>query len=336
MSTPINQSWRAPVNSRGGLTTCWLILLLLGLIAGCAAPSAPVTQPASVDAVRAQALAWLRTQALPTGGFPDSQGQFSANNTSTVLSVLAGLPAEEISDFRLTDALTALEPTVPDWLAAKDSGPLAKAILGVTAAGGNPHMVDGQDLVADLWAHYDAQTGLFHPESFFRHLLSVQALIASGESVPDAALAAIGHLQQPDGSWSWRISADTPTTGDVDTTAQTLLTLAAAGVGPEDSRVRAALTYLAQTQSAPGGWAMDADAPPNANSTGLVLTALGKLGLADQPHPAIRAAQAQTWLAALQQPDGSFHYAADLPGAVFMATLDALPAFQWDFGMARE
>ncbi len=76
---------------------------------------------------------------------------------------------------------------------------------------------------------------------------------------------------------------------------------------------------------------MDADSPPNANSTGLVLTALGELGLADQPDLAIRAAQAQSWLATLQQPDGSFHYSADLPGAVFLATLDALPAFQWQF-----
>lgn len=301
------------------------------MFAGCAAPSAPVDQPASEASVRAQALAWLHTQELPTGGFPDSQGQFSANNTSTVLSVLAGLSAEEVSDFRFHDALTALEPTVAGWLGAKDSGPLAKAILGVTAAGGDPRSIAGQDLVADLWAHYDAQTGLFHPESFFRHLLSVQALIAAGETVPEAALAAIGHAQIADGSWSWRISTETPATGDVDTTAQTLLTLAAAGVSPGDSRVQAALTFLAQTQSADGGWAMDADSLPNANSTGLVLTALGELGLAEQPDLAIRAAQAQDWLATLQQPDGSFHYSADLPGAVFLATLDALPAFQWQF-----
>ncbi len=81
----------SPSTSRRGLTTRWLFLLLLGMIAGCAAPSAPVAPAFSADAVRAHALAWMHTQELATGGFPDSQGQFSANNTSTVLAVLAGL-----------------------------------------------------------------------------------------------------------------------------------------------------------------------------------------------------------------------------------------------------
>ena len=224
-----------------------------------------------------------------------------------------------------------MQPAFEPWLAARDSGPLSRAVLGVTATGGDPHQAAGLDLLAELWANYDAQTGFFHPESFFRHLLSVQALIASGETVPEAALAAMGHAQIADGSWSWRISTDSATVGDVDTTAQALITLAAAGVGADDSRVQAALGFLAQTQSPDGGWAMDAASPPNADSTGLVLTALGKLGLADQPDPAIRAAQAQSWLASLQQADGSFHYSADLPGTVFLATLDALPAFQWQF-----
>ncbi len=335
------------VKPRVGLTAPWVFLLLLVWISAGCAPT-PAAQPATVDDVRAHALAWLHSQELDTGGFPDSQGQISPNSTSTVLALLATLPADEISEFRIQDALTALQSTLIDWLGAKDSGPLARAVSGVTAAGGDPRHTAGQDLVADLWANYDPQTGLFHPESLFRHLLAIQALSAAGETIPAAAQTAISHLQQPDGSWSWRITASTqptlsntstpstepptpPTTGDVDTTAQTLRTLAALGITADDSRVQAALTYLAQTQSAQGGWAMDADTPPNADSTGLVLTALGELGLADQPDPAIRAAQAQTWLATLQQPDGSFHYSADLPGAIFLATLDSLPAFQWQF-----
>ncbi len=224
-----------------------------------------------------------------------------------------------------------MQPTLERLAGGQRQRPLARAMLGVTATGGDPHHAAGQDLVADLWANYDAQTGFFHPESFFRHLLSVQALIVSGETVPEAALAAMGHAQIADGSWSWRISTESATVGDVDTTAQTLRTLATLGITADDSRVQSALGFLAQTQSPDGGWAMDAASPPNADSTGLVLTALGKLGLADQPDPAIRAAQAQTWLATLQQPDGSFHYSADLPGAVFLATLDSLPAFQWQF-----
>jgi len=317
----------------------WLFLLLWATT-GCAAPApalAPALAPASAPAPTPQAQTvsdrawlWLHSQELAQGGFGDSRGEISPNSTSTVLAVLATLPPSDADQIRRDAALTAMQPGAVAWLAGRDSGLLAKAALGVIGAGGDPRQFAGLNLVAELSAVYDAQPGLYHPESFYRHLLAVQALAAAGEAVPDGALAAIGRLQQADGSWSWRIDG-AATSGDVDTTAQTLLALAAAGVKADDSRVQAALAYLARTQSTQGGWAMDADSVPNADSTGLALHAFGRLGLTDSAYPAIRAAQAQAWLATLQQPDGSFHYSADLPGTVLLATLDALPAFQWQF-----
>lgn len=313
-------------------------MLLWGL-AACAAPvpppapvaaPPPLSQPATPDQVTARALAWLADQRLADGGFGDSRGEISPNNTSTVLAVLADLPPSPADRIDRDAALTAIHAPAQSWLANRDSGWLAKALLAVLSAQGDPRAFAGLDLIGELTAKYDETTGLYHPESLFRHLLAVQALSWAGESVPAAALDAIGQLQKADGSWSWRIDG-TGDSGDVDTTAQTLLALASAGVTAQDSHVQAALTFLARTQSAEGGWAMDAESVPNANSTGLVLHALGRLGLTDSAYPAIRAAAAQAWLSTLQQPDGSFHYSRDLPGAILMATLDALPAFQWQF-----
>ena len=74
MSTPMPTTCTDSVKPRVGLTAPWVFLLLLVWISAGCAPT-PAAQPATVDAVRAHALAWLHSQELDTGGFPDSQGQ---------------------------------------------------------------------------------------------------------------------------------------------------------------------------------------------------------------------------------------------------------------------
>lgn len=296
---------------------------------------------ATPTAIHQLGTTWLLAQQHADGSFGPETALGEV--TASILPVLAQLaqdpnaPQHQALMAATKKAGNSLVSQAPGWPRQNNSGPLAKAVLALAVAGQDPSDFAGADLLAALQNQLRPDTALYHPESLFRHNLTLLALTAAEQPLSPQTVQALIGLQQEDGGWSWRIpaSGDSFAASDVDTTALSLVTLAVLGAPATDPVIQNGLHFLAIHQHPDGGWSMDQDAPPNANSTGLVLRALGELDLIQPQVAEIDAALAQRWLAQLQQADGSFWYTLEQPGAILPATLDALPGFQWDFQDGR-
>jgi hypothetical protein len=203
-------------------------------------------------------------------------------------------------------------------------GRAAKIVLALHAAGQNSRDAGGVDLVAAIEGSRDAATG-WYGDSFYGHLLAVLALQSQGIPVPQEANDAIISAQvTSDGSWGF--SGDTtPGTGDSNTTALAIQTLAALAIG--DEAVLAGLDYLRAVQDDGGAIAYDAAtlaaSGGDANSTALAIQAFVAAGVdpAALPNGDLLAA-----LAAFQNPSGAFQFQPAFPDDSLLATAQAVPA----------
>ncbi|MGZ6268124.1 MAG: hypothetical protein ACXWNR_06135, partial [Candidatus Limnocylindrales bacterium] len=137
-------------------------------------------------------------------------------------------------------------------LAATDANKTGKAILAVVAAGGDPSSFAGRNLLARLTALYHAG-GAYGDGSTFSQSFAILALVASGQTVPSAAIAELEALQgSVDGSWTYGTSAPVAAgDGDSNSTAIALMALHAARVDTADAT---AFTYLHSQQLDDGGF----------------------------------------------------------------------------------
>jgi hypothetical protein len=297
--------------------TMWIrlvsaVLILVGWTAG-PLPSAP----AKVDL--SPALAWLRSQQGPDGGFSNgfSEGSDPGTTADTVVAIASA--GDDPSTW-------TVEGTSPlDYLSMYASevdspGLAAKLALAVVAAGKNPRDFGGINLVDSVRAGYDSGNGFFGGGPYDT-ALGILALRATDEPLPDGAIERLVGARLPDGSYSF--SGDmTPGGGDSNTTALVFQALLAAGAGAE---VGPSLTYFRKTQNADGGWTYQKPSAfgedTDANSTALVVQALlaGGQDLSGWGHPL----QA---LEALQQESGAFAFNAATPGDNLLATIQAIPA----------
>ncbi len=158
--------------------------------------------------------------------------------------------------------------------------------------------------------------------------LAVQALLAAGEPVTSSAvisgLTYIQSVQNDDGGFPYLPTSRTDTSSNSNSTAFVVQAILAAGqdpLGAEWTTTVSATTpisYLLSQQTAEGGFAFTTP-PANDFATRQVIPALlGKTLLVHSQAVAKR--EALAWIAAQQQPDGSF--AGFNPGA----TADALLA----------
>jgi hypothetical protein len=283
--------------------------LSAGLLTVALSVPALAFQPATNAATRA--LQWIHTQQKADG----SIGGDASNTEYTVW----GLGANHLSIS--TFATAGKNPL--DYLATnvgneeKTAGSSAQLLLAVIAASQNPRTFAGHDLVADLEATFGAKTpGEYGDNDIFGDALAIVALKGADRNVPEAAGSFLTGHQCTDGGWHFDSTLPCGTApdnaSDTNTTAVTLIALAASG-GPDEAVRTRALAYLKGQQQASGGFEFQASPPPfnvsDPDSDGLVIQ--GLLAVGQDPTAAqwsVGTKNALTDLLSFQGCDGSFSF----------------------------
>jgi hypothetical protein len=290
-------------------------LVLLAALFTCLATPGAAGAKGDVGA----ALAWLKSQQNPDGGFSNgfSAGSDPGATADAVLAIAGGGENPNSWNQRGSSPLDYLAAFAAE---AEAPGLAAKVALAAVAAGKDPRAFGGMDLISVVTHGFESATGFFGGGAY-DSALAILALTAAGEPLPAGAVDGLKAARLPDGAYSF--SGDpTPGTGDSNTTGVAVQALLAAGaldaIGPS-------LTYFRQTQNADGGWTYQKPGgfgeDTDANSTAVVIQALLAAGQDltawNQPEAA---------LAALQQPSGAYVFNAATPGDNLLATVQAIPA----------
>lgn len=292
------------------LTATGLLLVAL-VLSAFATPVAAQENASAIDA----AVQWLLAQQNEDGGFTGFSGESDAG--ATVDAVLALASAQQAGvGADLEAAMKYLESQALVY-AQFSPGAAAKLSMALVAAGWDPHDVDKVDPMAIV--NVAAGNGMIGLGPY-DHALGLQALVATGEPVPDAAIQAARDSQIEDGSWAFD-GTTTPGAGDTNTTAQMVMGLIAAGV--QDEMVDHGIAYLTASVNEDGGFPYQPGAESDANSTSLGLQALiaaGKPELVEAQDAALAA------LLEMQNESGAFFYMASAPDDNQFATVQAIPA----------
>jgi len=298
-----------------------LVLALIGILLF--ALASPVLAASSDDAVAA-ALDWLKSQQSADGGFSDGfspESNLSATAEAVIAFAAGGQGAGEIKS---ADGNSPLDLMQAQAGSIEGIGTLSKVVLALLAAGVDPSDFGGQDLLGQLEAAYDADSGSYGG-SLFDQALAILALANAGRTIPDAAADYLMSYQTEDGAWSF-IGDTAAQSGDTNTTALVIQALAAAGRADD---ANTGLAYLQAVQNADGGWPYQNPSPygsdTDANSTAYVLQALYALGQTAEDWAADDGNPLEALLA-LQNESGSFSYQLAFPGDNLLATVQAIPA----------
>jgi hypothetical protein len=280
-----------------------------------AEPTAEASPEASADVSAAidRAAAYLETQTLPEGGV-DSFASGAADPTGTALAVTA-LAAAGRTD-RTTGMVAYLaEQAVAYTHQAGEEGAeflfpsrAGLLLLAVAAAGEDPATFGGQDLLGQLQAAYDPETGAYATDaqeeftsgaaSDVNQAWALLGLAAAGAEVPAEAGQYLIGLQGEDGSWGG---------SDPDTTARAVVALVGGGhAAPGEEAIENAIGFFRDTQLENGGWRPSWDQEPlNADTTGWVVQALLTAGVFPAEEWAREEGEPVAALLALQKEDGS-------------------------------
>jgi hypothetical protein len=311
-------------------------VLLLALIAGIAggnivaaqsdgtSGATPEVSPTSGGGGFQAATDWLLTQQREDGSFPGFSGEADAGTT---VDAIFGLVAAQQSGIDTGDAIDR----AVEYLGSGDIalvytqtgvGQAAKLSLALHALGLDPHDFANVDPLSILSFGQNAETGLYGL-GVYDHALSILALVATGEEVPENAITALKDTQAANGGWAFDGSTD-DAAADSNTTSIAIQALAASGL-PDEGMIESGLKYLALTLREGTGAAYNADpaSAADSNSTALVIQAV----IATGGDPA--SADWQDLLSALltfQNPDGSFGYQLEVSDPNLLSTVQALPA----------
>jgi len=221
------------------------------------------------------ALAYLATQQQPDGGFTNgfSEGSDLGTTCDVVLAIAAD--GQDPSTWRSPADRSPLDYLAEQVAAGKVDtvGLQAKVVLALLATMLDPTDFGGHDLIAELEAGYDPETGSYG-STLFDQALVILALANAGRPVPEKAVQYLLDNQCADGAWAL-FGGTTPGTGDTNTTALAIQALIATG-HPEATG--AAFAYLHRVQNADGGFPYQNPSPygtdTDANSTAYVLQAI--------------------------------------------------------------
>jgi hypothetical protein len=272
------------------------------------------------------ALNWVKAQEGADGGF--SNGFSPESDVSTTAEAVIALAAggQDAGTVRSSNGASPLDYLYQQVKTSQleGTGIKAKVVLALVAAGLNPSDFAGQDLVAQLEAAYDPDSGSYSG-SIFDQALVMLALTNAGRAVPEGAADYLMTYQTTDGAWSF--TGDTAAlSGDTNTTALVIQALAAAGRKDDAGR---ALAYLQRVQNSDAGWPYQNPSPygteTDANSTALVIQAIHAVG---QPLGDwyVQGTDPLGALLSLQNDSGSFSFQASFPGDNMLATVQAIPA----------
>lgn len=300
--------------SRARTTTAAALLILL--VGTAAAPPNPASTPSSAFTA---ATGWIADQQVEDGGFfRQGQGAAYSGGLAETLAVL-GADAGTSPDV-LQAALDRLAELGPD--AATRPAYTGRIVMAVVAAGHDPSRFGGHDYVADL---KPTPAGYWEPQNY-ANALAALGWLAAGNRLSDASVAWIRANQCASGGFGWQ--ALCLGVADVDTTALTLSVLLAHGLPTSDPAVVRARTFLLAAQNDQGGFGLAPGEVTNANSTGLVLSAIAALGEEPGAAPWSRGAGQDplSELLELQTPEGGFLWRAGNAGGISSyATVQAAP-----------
>ncbi len=305
-----------------------VLALMLGLGTAVAAPASQPIFPDPQEAIT-QAVNWLiAAHQNDDGGYSSYSG--GANLApSDIGGTMDALLALGSADAVPPETLDYLQNNVEAMLAyaATDGASAGKLVWALTAAGQDPYNFAGEDFVAVLKNHLqaDGSYNIAHP---FGQSLALLGLAAAGEPVPPEALAWLVNLQSSeeglDGSWDDGFG----TLGNPDATAVALMALIKSGTADYDDNIARASEFLANARLETGGWEYGPGLGQNGNSTAMVVQAIGAMGIEFQtldadgsdvtPLDALLSYQSET--GAFQADFGSG------PFDDFFTTVQAIPA----------
>lgn len=306
------------------------VLVVLAAFFAFKPASVPVDKASRMRSA-ARAAEWLRSQ-------QQKDGSFGALTLTAEMVEAISSAGQDVRSPRWTPGSTslygALENQTLEYLKSgkRDAGVIAKIVIGVISAGGNPRNFAGYDLVQELKSTYNPDDGLYHETNLFRDSFALLALAESGEKAPKQAVDRVFREKRDRGCWGWQIGGKGC---DTDTTAVTLLALAANGV--PRNRVEDVFRFLRRREHRDAGWgSWDSQTESNTNSTAWALLALKAYG--ENPRADKWAKRRLLWktnplerLLKFQHQDGSFWYLDDQEGGRVLATCEALLAVTQDY-----
>lgn len=288
------------------------VLCALGTFAG-----SSTAQQSSYESQATAALNWMKTQQQPDGSFA---GFGTGSTVDALLAIIAAGESPASYSKGGNTPISFLESKVADL--TKTPGSAGKLLIVAATLNGNATF-GGTDLVGVINSSYDAGTGHYGQDAL-GHAFAMLGLHAAGQQVPAAAVAYLKGTQTPEGGWAF--SGDTAAgAADTNTTAVVLQALAAVGATKtERDVVNKAITYLGSQQNADGGFPYQKvggpDSESDVNSTAYVAQALLTTGNTRM------AAEALTFVASLQKPNGAFQWKQSEPDDNAGATYQAVPA----------
>lgn len=307
-------------------TKLLLIIGILGIVAFSlaaqlnilqAAPQAVPAYPDQRDAARAAAYWMVREFQNDDGGYASFSGganQAPSSVAGTLDAILAiaaaGYNPAAIFPGESAAPLGFLADNPDDLLdyAMVDGSQSGKVVLALTASAVDPRTFAGHDFAAELIGSLEA-SGAYGVAAPFKQSVAILGVAAVGEPVPASAVDWLIDRQAADGSWDDGFG----TVSNPDATAMAIMALLAAGRLPADPAIQAAVDFLAAGQLA-DGWEYGSGFGASANTTALVVQALGALG--------------EDWYSA----GGPWVVEGQTPLAALLAYQSASGAFQSDFG----
>lgn len=252
--------------------------------------------PAAAGSPSTDAVRYLQSRQLESGGFAERGGQASGALTAWAVLGMRAAGAEPGAAAR-----RFLERDEPETAAAVALALVARAALGEPV----------EPLVRRL-------RGLRRPSGAIGPTINstVWAMLGlrqAGETVPQATVRYLLRQQSSSGGWSWaqRVAPDS------NDTAAAVQALRAAGVGGRP--ILRALTFLRRHRGADGGFALSRGRGSDSQSTAWAIQAF-LAARAPVPKGAFE------YLARMRRADGSYRYSARYDATPVWVTAQVLPA----------
>ncbi|SKB07860.1 prenyltransferase/squalene oxidase repeat-containing protein [Aeromicrobium choanae] len=293
-----------------------LAVLAGGAVAVSTAVAAAPTASAAPTPSTAAAGQWLSAQ-LTNGVVHNDQWDY--DDFGLTLDVLGALRALDVQPAVQQQILSTVTSRVDEYVESTWEGvttfypaSAGKLALAVDAAGGDVASVGGRDLVAQIEAATNDETGESSDTyGLFGQTFATRGLIAGGSDEAATSVGYVAAQQCADGTFRQVLTAPCPEVPEIDTTAAALHTLVdarEAGLTVDAAVVDRAVAAIAAAQGADGSFV--GNGVPNTNSTGLAAAALSRAGRATE------ATKAATWVARHQVTEATGGKLAAQAGAI--------------------
>ncbi len=278
--------------------------------------AALVVLPAHAQADPAsRALEYLHVQQLADGSIPAGPfGGYSPTEYYVIAAADNGFDPAALTHGGVS-AVAYLQSHATD--AASTTARAGLLTLAVEAAGSDASSFGGVNVTDIITSSYSSGTGAYDDGSTYTQSLAVLGLRSAGQTPPAAAYAYLASLQDSDGGWNYSSTANDPAGSDTNSTALALMALR--GDVASVATHAAGVTWLQAQQEPDGGFGAQLAWGTDADSTALVIQALGAGSVSDSAY---------TSLLAQQEPGGGFGYQG--------APADTYTASQAALGLVRE